>query len=501
MDDRPNSLLTSSQREKLVGDDGEEYTRQHRQRMRERTRNGTTDLALLFEHMEERDIKQIFKPDREALKETAGIIKEIASELGHPHRRSHLDNRHALQEISDMVQQIIQLADRQTRIEEDLSAINESGGIRGDNQQQETKREELRMDLEDVSVHQEDLVNDLQLQLEDFEESLQEQVDMLQRSIDRFEQIPYQDLSKKRQGQLDTIRDQLIDNTKRSQKFVDVVREVRKDLDYDYVPEEDLLFLQDEIEKRTSRHDPRENRVRSKPELHHRLRHFPRDIQSELEKPEFDPELRDDVIRALAFYFRVSDVLGISTEELIKEAFRTMFDQEHRDEVLDHVVVTSEADNREEAAERASSKPGDERLSNAELRSLAETNPDLLTERYEKTIEVTEVDLVEHVKNNPELLEDGLEIEDLEPKNPDSTAVPDMVARDEDGKIVILEFKTSLTDRARISAQLENFIQDYGGPDRVRGMLVVPASAIEEDNDVSTSFHDSIDVRPIPVTQ
>lgn len=89
------------------------------------------------------------------------------------------------------------------------------------------------------------------------------------------------------------------------------------------------------------------------------------------------------------------EVLGTSTRDLIEEAYIRMFQKEHPDEVLDHVVLISEYEDRDEAAERAASKATDEHLSKAELRSLAEINPDTLVERYSMKTDVTAAKLAD----------------------------------------------------------------------------------------------------------
>lgn len=484
--------------------DSEEYTRQHRQRVRDRTRNGTKDLSILFDRMEDRDIKQVFEPDREALSETAELIDDILEDIKHRGRRVSLEHRHALQEISELIEEIEELSKEEQDLEDDLGSLQDRNrGLSdfSDGEMQE-QRDTLEVELRNVAAHREELISDIRLQLEDIAESLQNQADWLTKGYKRFEQIPRKDLSIDWQRQLEEIEDRFIEERKQAQGLLNIVREVREALEDDRVPTEDLLYLRDEIEQHAQgRRMRKRNLNREKPPLHVLLRRFQEELQKELDEPEFDPGLRDDFVRSMAFFFRVSEVLGTDTEDLIEEAYITMFEQEHPDEVLDHVLVSSEADNREKAAERAAGKPVDEHLSNAELRSLAEDDLDTLVQRYSHEADVSAAELAHWIQSDPEILERGLKIVDTDPKNPDSAAVPDMVARDNRGQIVVMEFKTSLANVNGSSERLQQLVKDYGGKDRVRGMIVVPESAVDESEDVSNSVSDPIEIQTVPVEQ
>jgi L-rhamnose mutarotase len=500
MHDRSNSLLTNSQRQKLL-DDGEGYSRQHRQRVRERTWNGTKDLSLLFEHMEKRDIEQVFEPDKEALSKTVELIEDIQADIEQLGRRASLEQRHTIQEISDILNEMQDLSEEQEDLKDDLETLHDRDSGISDvaDDQIQAQRDELEVELRNVSAHREELVNDLQIHLEDIEESLHEQLELLEQGYERFDHIPREELAKDWQRQLDEIRERFTERRKRSQGLLDIVQEMREELEHDRVPEDDLFYLRDEIEQHARERRSRKRNVsrEQQPPLRPLLRRLRQEIQAELEESEFDPELRDDFVRSLAFFFRMSEVLGTDTEDLIEEAYFTMFEQEYPDDVLDHVIVTSEAEDRGEAAERAAAKSADKHLSNAELRALAENDPETLVNRYSKGSEVTVAELAQRVRNDPEILERGLEIEDTDPKNPGSATVPDMIARDNKDQIVVMEFETSLTDRNGVSDRLQQLVQDYGGKDRVRGMLIAPES-VKESEDIPDRFDNAIEIRAVP---
>lgn len=93
-----------------------------------------------------------------------------------------------------------------------------------------------------------------------------------------------------------------------------------------------------------------------------------------------------------------------------------------------------------------------------------------------------------------------MKIQDTDPKNPDSTTVPDMVAWDRNDRIVVMEFETDLANLNGVSDRLQQLVQDYGGEDRVRGMLVIPKSVAEVE-DVSAQLGDLVEVRSVPANE
>lgn len=63
---RPRGILTKTDREFLLGDGdlaSKQATYNARSRIRERVLNGILDFSILFHHLDNRDLKQIFDPD------------------------------------------------------------------------------------------------------------------------------------------------------------------------------------------------------------------------------------------------------------------------------------------------------------------------------------------------------------------------------------------------------------------------------------------------------
>lgn len=207
----------------------------------------------------------------------------------------------------------------------------------------------------------------------------------------------------------------------------------------------------------------------------------------------FEQGLRDDVVSALAFYLRVSEVLDTSTEELIEDALVRTYEQEHPDRVVGHATVDVAADDRTKAVKQGSRKltKGDTRLSSTELRAIAETKSSLLS-KMQRQRELTAREFREAVLEDPGQLEEGLEIVDAEPDAPGDTVVPDLVAKDTDGSLVLIELKRLANIEQRPEStvnRVRELIDQYGGKERVRAFIMVPDFELGE-RDEETSLHD-----------
>jgi hypothetical protein len=84
----PNSILTTSYRERLVaeaGDSKQDLTPKNRQRVRERTLSGTKDLGLLYRHLDDHDIQQAFESQsREQIIDGICFFLRVSSILDEP---------------------------------------------------------------------------------------------------------------------------------------------------------------------------------------------------------------------------------------------------------------------------------------------------------------------------------------------------------------------------------------------------------------------------------
>ena len=95
--------------------------------------------------------------------------------------------------------------------------------------------------------------------------------------------------------------------------------------------------------------------------------------------------------------------------------------------------------------------------------------------REELLLEKTEADLIKKVIDNPDILEEGLEVIDIEHPTPLGTI--DLLARDREGRLVVCEFKRSVAGLDAVS-QLRRYVEQVAeehGPENVRGFLVAPA--------------------------
>lgn len=86
--DRPNSILTTSYRERLVTEAGgsdKDLTPKHRQRIRERTLDGAKDLGLLYRYLDDHDIQQTFNSrSREKIINSICFFLRVSSILDEP---------------------------------------------------------------------------------------------------------------------------------------------------------------------------------------------------------------------------------------------------------------------------------------------------------------------------------------------------------------------------------------------------------------------------------
>ncbi|WP_129116271.1 hypothetical protein [Halegenticoccus tardaugens] len=212
----------------------------------------------------------------------------------------------------------------------------------------------------------------------------------------------------------------------------------------------------------------------------------------ELGQSTFEQGLRDDVVSALAFYLRVSEVLDTSTEELVEDVLVRTYEQEYPDRVVGQSTIDVATDDRTKAVKQGSKKltEGDTRLSSTELRAISETKPSLLS-NMQRQCELTAREFREAVLEDPGQLEEGLEIVDAEPDAPGETVVPDPVAKDTDGNLDLIELERLASIEPRPEPTINHvreLIGQYGGEDRIRAFIVIPDFELEE-RDEETSLH------------
>ncbi|MFC6837585.1 hypothetical protein [Halomarina ordinaria] len=469
MTDRSNALLTKSQRDKIrEGGEDAEHTRQYRQRVRERTRNGTIDLGILFEHMEARDIKQVFGPDVSHLNELQNAVDDVRSLLsGYGSKRG----------LRNQVDELEMLAEEYS---DDFRQINQP---EEDNQPGEWYHSQQELNEQHKN------------RLESLQQSASEIIDVYGEWVENIEQAQ-NDLEQlvgsgqydsEYQNRIQKVVDELEKLHQRTSSGKEELKEIIEEINYQIRRNESVPpGIVDDLSASVQTVKRSRNGVWSE------LSELDDQIQMDLGQSTFEQGLRDDVVSALAFYLRVSEVLGTSTEGLVEDALVRTFEQEHPDDVIGHATVDIAADNRTKAVKQGSRKltEGDTRLSSTELRAIAETKPSLLS-KMQRQRELTARDFREAVLENPGQLEEGLEIVDAEPDAPGDTVVPDLVAKDTDGNLVLVELKrlANIEQRPKSTVnRVGELINQYGGEGRVRAFIVVPDFELKE-RDEETSLH------------
>ena len=489
MSDRPAGLLTDSQREKLeAGLQSVDHSRQYRQRIRSRVRNGIHDLALLFKHLDNDDIDQAFSPDRTAIENALEVVENSLDRFD----RAEIPPRQLHYTVSELSGEL----DYYKETEAEISDLeDELGGLEDEKSDEEgvfgeptgRRRRELREKLHEKERSIDGICDNIRELLSDVREMVVIYQDTSAFVLEYLNEIDQLELPEGLAKDLD----QIYELFKLMNRQLNECEGLLEGVAISEADQRDLIYMTEEIvdifrrSEKTPSIAARGGRLRGDfRQLRRRLTEFQDALKRELERPEFAADLRDDYVKAIAFLFRISETLGTDTEEFTEEALIELYEEEYPDDVVGDVNVSIEAEPREEAVERAREKPPDERLTSTEIRALAEVDPKHLVTRAGVARE-TERDLRVQILKEPSILEPGLEIEDEDPSVPDneSASVPDFVAKDDDGNIVLIEVKRiSDLDEFESSVQnLERLVKEYGGKDRARAILATPNSPPDDE--------------------
>lgn len=474
MEERANALLTKAQREALQEEGRGEYTRQYRQRIRERAQNGTVDLSLLFDKMESKDIERAFGPDLNFLK----MLREISEEM-----IKTVDSRQARYELMDLRSDLAHLGDASggsySSSDTQLNAFSKSAPSDIANSTSEVQRlgEETIERLERVLHLKQDSLKNLKNTKDELDELTNSDLDVVSASL-------LKELRNLSGHQISMAEDELAE-------IKQALATLRDSLPEDIQAAQEVIM---DLARAT-------DRSRKAGEAVSDVRRIRNEIDELIEEATFADGMEEHVTVSLAFYLRVSEILGADTESIVREALLRTYQHEHPEQTVGNITVDISAMNRDEASKRAVSelREGSRWLEVTELRALAETNPAELRALVE-TEEITEAELRNAVLSRLDSIESGLEIVDEDPKVSGGGRVPDMVARDEDGQLVLLEFKRSLEtlDEERID-ELEEMVNQYGGLDRARVIVVFPAESLGADQSPLESDRESVRFAPIRV--
>jgi RecB family endonuclease NucS len=188
--------------------------------------------------------------------------------------------------------------------------------------------------------------------------------------------------------------------------------------------------------------------------------------------------------RSLALLFRMASLADddLDFESALWNGISETYNRHYPDRTVDVHVQIAEAQRADVLEEALSKLDSHESLSDTELRVLLE-DPDTdyanvrthILRRHMASAQ----QLTQYVRDHPAVIGGSFEVIDQEPTQRGSDTKPDLIGRDADGDIVLVEVNAR-SDRDAVATSiehLEHLIQEYGGEDRVRGVLVSVESA------------------------
>lgn len=431
--DRSDAVLTTSQRERLVlhatnSDSEINYTPKHRERIRNRVLNGTKDLSLLFEYLEERDITQVFEVNEEPLQDAKDMMNQVIR---------HIES--SIADIEDLVSEASLIQKRKAEIQDEIHYQQGIQSSSNPNQVEDEGRiEELEKELANLREKHEKRIQHSLLSSETIENTISSLNNL------NFEELP---------GQIAADTRELIENLetieapKMTEKF--------DEADLDELANFGTGVGEEEL-----------NRYHT---LLSESKELLGEIEDALETSQLGPQRKEELVNGIGFYLRVCDILDESPDEIVREAIVRTYTEQQPNTVVGDVFVDVNAENLNEAARRGRQKlRGNSHLSSAELRAVAETD---YQELASLMLPKTETEFAELILDNLEIINSELSLVDQEPKRPDTGVIPDAIAKNDQGKIIVIELKYHKAGTKHRN-QLEKLIAEYGGYENAEGLLV-----------------------------
>ncbi|MFB6187183.1 MAG: hypothetical protein ABEI86_10000 [Halobacteriaceae archaeon] len=213
----------------------------------------------------------------------------------------------------------------------------------------------------------------------------------------------------------------------------------------------------------------------------------------------FVNSFREDYFGTLGLLYRLADENGIDVESMLWEGLYSVHTQAHPDEVAEiDLAITTEP--RKDVSERVRKKTNQNRpLTDLELRTLFVNQPELdetLREAVKQSPGNDIRTLESIIREDVTRIEEGLTIIDDDlPVSDTPYPKPDILARDEDGNVVLIEIAAEkdipreIPDFKDMADQLTDLAEEYGDPAQVRTILAVPyAESISEKAKKSTTL-------------
>lgn len=211
-----------------------------------------------------------------------------------------------------------------------------------------------------------------------------------------------------------------------------------------------------------------------------------RDLRQTVTADELSPEYAYE--RSLALLFRMASLADddLDFESALWNGISETYNRHYPNRAVNVHVEVAESQ-RTHVLEQALSKlESHKSLTDTELRVLLE-DPDTDYANVRKHVlrrhMASEQQLTQYVRDHPTVIGRDFEVIDQGPTQSSTDAKPDLVGRDADENIVLVEVNAP-SNRDAVATSLEHLeylIQDYGGEDRVRGVLVSvePAKSLD----------------------
>lgn len=448
--DRSDAVLTTSQRERLVlhatnSDSEINYTPKHRERIRNRVLNGTKDLSLLFEYLEERDITQVFEVNEEPLQDAKDMMNQVIR---------HIEN--SIADIEDLASEASLIQKRKAKIQGEIHYLKHERKDLLDYESSNQSEQGIQSSSNPNQVEDEGRIEELEKELANLREKHEKRIqhsllssETIENTISSLNNLNFEELP----GQIAADTRELIENLetieapKMTEKF--------DEADLDELANFGTGVGEEEL-----------NRYHT---LLSESKELLGEIEDALETSQLGPQRKEELVNGIGFYLRVCDILDESPDEIVREAIVRTYTEQQPNTVVGDVFVDVNAENINEAARRGRQKlRGNSHLSSAELRAVAETD---YQELASLMLPKTETEFAELILDNLEIINSELSLVDQEPKRPDTGVIPDAIAKNDQGKIIVIELKYHKAGTKHRN-QLEKLIAEYGGYENAEGLLV-----------------------------
>jgi DNA repair exonuclease SbcCD ATPase subunit len=493
MNQRSAALLTKSQREGLLrGLESSSSDRKLRQRINTRLRDSTVDHRLLFARMENNELRETFSSDLSAFKQHMQRLEEIRNRIHSP-----------VAGIDSNISEIKQYADEMEELLEKIRSLNDRDTV-NDHNSRRTEKEIRKIESEGESIYR-----DILEVIHDSEDSLEEIIDRSQaiiNSSDQFQLFLKDEYSVFIQGikqvhadfkEVKSELDLLLNDINQFERVFQSGDNSRHDYPYTEIGlsqrAEKVNKLSEEYRRRHRLRRRRQHN--SKPKLVDCITI----LEKHLNRRALSPDTRENVVKSIGFYLRVIDAVDADLEQMTEEAIESTITTHCHDKILDSVSVNIKTESKSKALKQGKQKIGKSRLSNAELRALAENNDDISKIAGIDGYSLQDL-LLKRVLEEPDLLGSNIEFLEIEPTI-EYHGMPvraSLMGNDSEGNTVLINIEVgSSEDLAERLERMELLIDAVDGDEEVRGIIVVPLREFENKKSIRKDEFPRVDVRPI----